>query len=106
MILRRAGRAALLVPSTFAVVSAATDEVQAALFAAFGTFALIAFADFSGPPIPRSSAYLVTALFGAPLIAIGTALSGSLIGAAVATSSWSSRSASQAPSGGTPKPPE
>ena len=60
VILRRAGRAALLVPSTFAVVLAATDEVQAALFAAFGTFALIAFADFSGPPIPRSSAYLVT----------------------------------------------
>ena len=84
LILRRAGRAAVIVPGTFAVVDVLSGE-QAALFAGFGTIALTVFADFGGAPLPRTRAYALTALAGVPLILLGTALSGSLPAAVAVT---------------------
>jgi hypothetical protein len=82
LILRRAGRAAVIVPGTFAVVDVLSGE-QAPLFAGFGTIALTIFADFGGAP--RTRAYALTALAGVPLILLGTALSGSLPAAVAVT---------------------
>ena len=88
--LRRATRVAIVVPVLFAFFLNGVDNPVAALFASFGSFALLGFADFGGPPRPRARAYLVLALLGAVLVVVGTVVSnspvvGALIGVAVAT---------------------
>src|SRR5215467_3614978 len=70
--LRRAARAALLMPALFAATLLGTHDVQLTTFVGFGTFAMIVLADFGGPASRRAVAYLVTALVGAVLIVAGT----------------------------------
>lgn len=77
--LRRAVRAAIVPPATFAVALLVIRDVQVATFALFGCFALLVLADFGGRRRPRAVAYASTALGGAALVVLGTAVSPSLL---------------------------
>jgi uncharacterized membrane protein YccC len=81
--LRRAARVALVVPVLFAVFLNVVDNSVAALFASFGSFAFLGFADFGGPPRRRSEAYLVLVAVGAALVVLGTLVSNEALIAAV-----------------------
>src|SRR2546427_8017439 len=70
--LRRAARAALVMPATFAVARFAVGDPQLTTFVAFGCFALMVMADFGGLRRPRAIAYLATTLVGAALLTLGT----------------------------------
>ena len=88
--LRRASRVAIVVPLVFAFFLNGVDNPVAALFAGFGSFAFLGFADFGGAARPRTRAYLVLVAVGALLVVIGTLVSNqpllaALIGVAVAT---------------------
>lgn len=72
---RRGLRAAIALPGVLAVVDAVTGNETAALFAAFAAFALLAMADFGGPPRARVTAYLTATAIGGVLIALGTLVS-------------------------------
>jgi hypothetical protein len=73
--LRRAVRVALVASLPFAYLLEVADSPEAAIFASFGGFAMLAFADFGGEPWPRARAYLVLTAWGALLVALGTVLS-------------------------------
>lgn len=88
--LRRGARVALVVPTIFAIFLNAVDNPVAALFAVFGSFALLGFADFGGPTRPRGGAYLILTGVGAVLVLVGTLVCNepwlaALIGLVVAT---------------------
>ncbi|MBB4660740.1 FUSC family protein [Conexibacter arvalis] len=70
--LRNAARAALVMPAVFAFAHFVVDDPQTTLFAAFGSFAVLVFADFGGTPRQRLEAYGALALAGTVLIALGT----------------------------------
>jgi uncharacterized membrane protein YccC len=82
--LRRAGRAAIIMPAAFAGAGALTHNSQVTLFAAFGCFALLVMANFGGPRRSRALAYLATALIGMALVALGTLASPLTVSAALA----------------------
>jgi len=71
-VLKGAVRAAIVVPLAFALSLVAFGDKQMALFAAFGSMALLVFADFGGSPRARLRAYLLLFVAGALLIVIGT----------------------------------
>ena len=70
--LRKASRAALVVPTVFALL-VVTGNTPSSLFAAFGSFSALVFSDFGGPRLRRFRAYLLLAVVGAALVALGTA---------------------------------
>jgi uncharacterized membrane protein YccC len=70
--LKSAVRVAIVLPCVFAIGHEVIGDWQVALFASFGTFAMLVFVDFGGPWRARLSAYLTLAAAGAPLIAAGT----------------------------------
>lgn len=70
--LRRAARAAVVVPVNFAIGSELIGNVQVATFAAFGSFALLMFVNFTGSLAGRFGSYAMLALFGAGFVALGT----------------------------------
>jgi len=87
--LRRAARVAIVVPVLFAIFLNGFDNPVAALFAGFGSFAFLGFADFGGPPPARARAYGVLVLVGAMLVVVGTlasheAVIAALVGVGVA----------------------
>lgn len=67
-------RAAVVVPINFAIGSQLIGNAQVATFAAFGSFALLLFANFPGNRAGRFGAYVVLAVVGAGLISLGTLL--------------------------------
>src|SRR6187551_2427171 len=71
-LLRRALRAAVAIPATFAIGSELVGNAQTATFAAFGSFALLLFADFRGSRPARFSSYGLLGVVGAAFIALGT----------------------------------
>ncbi len=71
-VLKSALRAAIVVPSAFAVGLLVIDVKQTALFAAFGSMALLVFVDFGGSRRTRLRAYLLLLAAGAVLIVLGT----------------------------------
>src|SRR5690349_20736940 len=73
--LRLAVRTGVVLPIAFALGKATGDE-QTALFAAFGTMAVLVFVDFGGPRLTRLLAYGALAVAGSVLIALGTVCSG------------------------------
>ena len=81
--LRGAVRAAVVLPVALALGRWMGDG-QTALFAAFGTLALLVFVDFGGPRPVRLLAYLALAAVGSVLIAIGTLCSQEPAAAAIA----------------------
>jgi uncharacterized membrane protein YccC len=70
--LKRAVRAAIVMPCVFAFADKVMKDPQTATFAAFGSFALLVLADFGGSRRARLVAYLSLAGAGAVLIVLGT----------------------------------
>ncbi len=78
-------------PLVFAFFLNGVDNSEAALFAGFGAFAFLGFADFGGAPRHRTNAYLTLTVVGAALVAVGTVISNealivALVGVVVAAS--------------------
>ena len=59
-------------PAVFAVADKVIQDPQTALFAAFGSLAMLVFADLSGPLRSRFVAYVVLGFVGAANIVVGT----------------------------------
>jgi uncharacterized membrane protein YccC len=74
--LKSAARAAIVMPAVFAFADQVIRQPQTALFAAFGSFAMLVLASFSGAPRSRFIAYLSLGLSGVVLVTLGTACSG------------------------------
>lgn len=70
ILLRKAARVAVVLPLSLALGSLIGD--LAATYAAFGSFALLVFADFGGPPARRFRAYVVASAVGSVLLVVGT----------------------------------
>jgi uncharacterized membrane protein YccC len=71
-VLKSALRAAIVMPLAFALALVVIDSKQMALFAAFGSMALLVFVDFGGEWRSRLRAYLFLLAAGAVLITLGT----------------------------------
>lgn len=82
---RRAGRAAVVMPSAFAFAYLVLDNPVIAIFASFGSMSTVLFVDFSGTKLERLQAQASLIAAGLILISIGTLASGSAWSAAVAT---------------------
>jgi uncharacterized membrane protein YccC len=74
--LKNAARAAIVMPAMFALASKVIGNPQTALFAAFGSFAMLVLASFSGPALSRLTAYLTLGTAGLVLVTLGTLCSG------------------------------
>src|SRR3981081_516240 len=70
--LRRATRAAIVIPLTFAFGQFVLHDSQNIIFIVFGGFALLVMSDFGGLRRPPAAADLTTPLVGAALLALGT----------------------------------
>src|SRR5258708_38841960 len=70
--LRRAARAALVMPLACAFAQVVIRTAQVATFVAFGCIALLVMVDIGGPRRLRALAYAATTGIGAVLIALGT----------------------------------
>lgn len=70
--LRRAGRAAIVMPLLFALASGVIRNPDVAVFSAFGSFAMLLFVDFGGPLRERVQALATLAVAGAVLVCLGT----------------------------------
>jgi len=75
--LRRAARAAIVIPLAFAFTDLLLREPQSLIFVVFGCFSLLVISDFGGFRRPRALAYLTATLAGAVLVALGTLVSSS-----------------------------
>ena len=62
--LRRATRAAIIMPSMFALGDKVIGNSQVATFAAFGSFAMLLLVDFGGPMAERLQAQAALAVVG------------------------------------------
>jgi uncharacterized membrane protein YccC len=82
--LRRAGRAALIMPGLFALGDKIIANPDVATFAAFGSIAMLLLVDFGGPLYQRLQAQVALAAAGAVSICIATAASAAPWLAAVA----------------------
>src|SRR6202171_755902 len=76
--LRRAARAAVVIPPVFAFYTLVLHGGQNVIFAVFGCFALLVMSDFGGQRPARALAYLTATLVGAALVTIGTLASASV----------------------------
>ncbi len=70
--LRSAARAAIVMPSVFAIADNVIADAQIATFAAFGSFAMLVLVEFGGPVRSRFVAYVSLASVGAVNITLGT----------------------------------
>jgi uncharacterized membrane protein YccC len=70
--LKSAARAAIVITAVFACADKAIGNSTTALFAAFGSFALLVLAQFTGPLRTRLLAYLALGCVGTAFITIGT----------------------------------
>ncbi|HSS92899.1 MAG TPA: FUSC family protein [Candidatus Dormibacteraeota bacterium] len=75
--LRRATRAAIVIPLAFAFAELLLREPQSLVFVTFGFFSLLVISDFGGFRRPRAIAYLSATVVGAALVALGTLASSS-----------------------------
>jgi uncharacterized membrane protein YccC len=82
--LRRAGRAALVMPAMFALGDVVIANPAVATFAAFGSFAMLLLVDFPGPMRARLQAQAALAVTGGVFVCVGTLASRSPGLAAVA----------------------
>src|SRR3954465_15591648 len=82
--LRRAGRAALVMPAMLALGDVVIGNPAVATFAAFGSFAMLLLVDFPGPMRARLQAQAALAVTGGVFVCVGTLASRSPALAAVA----------------------
>jgi uncharacterized membrane protein YccC len=76
--LRRAGRAAIVMPAMFAIGQEVIGDANVATFAAFGSFAMLLLVDFGGPLRERLQDQLALALVGSAFVCLGTLASHSV----------------------------
>jgi hypothetical protein len=76
--LRRAGRAAIVMPAMFAIGQEAIGDPNVATFAAFGSFAMLLLVDFGGPLRERLQDLIALALVGSAFVCVGTLASHSV----------------------------
>ena len=69
--LRRAGRAAIVMPAMFAIGDKVVGNPVVATYAAFGSFALVLLADFRGPVRVRLHEQLALSFVGGGLVCSG-----------------------------------
>lgn len=69
---RRAARAALVMPAVFAVAEEVIGNPVVATFAAFGSFATLSFVDFTGTMRERAASQTGLVAVGALLVVVGT----------------------------------
>ncbi|MER5600274.1 FUSC family protein [Streptomyces sp. NPDC002265] len=69
---RRAARAALVMPTLFAVCSQVIGSAPMATYASFGAFSMLLFVEFTGPMAQRLQAHLGLAVAWTALICLGT----------------------------------
>ncbi len=81
--LRRAARTAIVMPSLFAIAFKVLDNASIALFASFGSIALLMLVDFAGPTRNRLEAQAALSVAGAVLICIATLASQSVWASAI-----------------------
>jgi uncharacterized membrane protein YccC len=74
--LRRAARTAIVMPAMFALGDKVIGDPNVATFAAFGSFAMLLLAGFTGPMRLRLQAQAALALVGGIFICLGTLASG------------------------------
>jgi uncharacterized membrane protein YccC len=84
LIVKRSVRAAIVMPTMFAVTHALFSNAQVSLFAAFGSFSFLLLVEFTGPVRTRVLSYLVLFAVGCAFIAIGTAASTNKVAAVIA----------------------
>ncbi|MGF7238639.1 MAG: FUSC family protein [Frankia sp.] len=82
--LRRAGRAAIVMPAMFASGDKVIGNAEIATFAAFGAFAMLLLVDFGGPMRSRLAAQVALGVAGGVFVCLGTLASRSAWLAAVA----------------------
>src|SRR5208283_5093092 len=75
LVVKRSVRAAVVMPSVFAIAHVAFSDPQVSLFAAFGSFALLLLVEFTGPIRVRLASYLGLFVVGACFIGLGTIVS-------------------------------
>ena len=75
LVVKRSLRAAIVMPTIFALAHAYFSSPQVSLFAAFGSFALLLLVEFTGPVRTRVGSYLALFVTGAVFITLGTAVS-------------------------------
>ncbi|MEA2644704.1 MAG: hypothetical protein QOG08_1730, partial [Chloroflexota bacterium] len=75
--LRRAARAAIVIPLVFAFADVLLRDAQSLIFVLFGCFSLLVICDFGGLRRPRALAYLTATVAGGALVALGTLASSS-----------------------------
>ncbi|HMJ38777.1 MAG TPA: FUSC family protein [Verrucomicrobiae bacterium] len=75
--LRRAARAAIVIPPVFAFADVLLGEPESLIFVMFGCFSLLVISDFGGMRRPRALAYLTATVAGAALVTLGTLASSS-----------------------------
>jgi hypothetical protein len=73
--IKRSARAAVVMPSVFAIAHLVSSNPQLSLFGAFGSFALLLLVDFPGRPRTRLLSYVALFLTGSCLISLGTVVS-------------------------------
>jgi hypothetical protein len=82
--LRRATRAAIIMPALFALGDKVIGNPQVATFAAFGSFAMLLLVDFGGPVAERLQAQAALAVTGGVFVCLATLASQTVWLAAVA----------------------
>jgi len=75
LVIKRSVRAAIVMPSVFAITHVAFSDPQVSLFAAFGSFALLLLVEFTGRARARLVSYLGLYLVGSCFTVLGTAVS-------------------------------
>ena len=75
LVVKRSVRAAIVMPSVFAITHVAFSDPQVSLFAAFGSFALLLLVEFTGRPRARLVSYLGLYLVGSCFSVLGTLVS-------------------------------
>ena len=81
---KRSIRAAVVMPTVFALTHVLFSNPQVSLFGAFGSFALLLLVDFPGPTRTRLLSYVALVLVGGGFIAVGTVVSTHKVAAVVA----------------------
>lgn len=81
--LRRAARAAVMVPASVAILTQVPAISDAALFGVFAVLALLIFSDFGGTHGARALAYLATVAAGIPILVIGAIAGQTITGAMI-----------------------
>jgi uncharacterized membrane protein YccC len=84
LVLKRSVRAAIVMPSVFALAHGVWLNAQISLFAAFGSFALLLLVEFTGRAGTRAASYAGFYAVGCGMIALGTVASTHEVAAVVA----------------------